>query len=79
MIWFRANVDTMRFLRFVPLGKMSDAVKRLLQIGLDVIDMFNANTDTNEILRDARRKLFLVTELLMGGNCRCNNQLPLTK
>jgi hypothetical protein len=82
LIWLGANVDTMRFVRFVRfvlLGKMSHAVKRLLQIRLDVIDMFNPNTDTDEILRDARRKLFLVTELLMGRNRRCNNQLSSVK
>ena len=58
---------------------MRNTIKRLLYVRLDVIDMFNPNTDTNEIFGDTGSELFLLTELLMSRNRRCNNQLHISK
>ena len=52
-----------------------DFVERLLQIGFDVVDMFDSDTQTNEIFGNPGSKLFFLAELLMSCRCRCNDQL----
>ena len=56
---------------------MGDLIKCLLQVGFDIIDMFDPDADTNEIFRNTRRELFLVCKLLMGRYRRCDDQLPI--
>jgi len=46
----------------------------LVQIGDEVVDVFDADRQADEIFRHARRDLFFGRELLMRGRCRMNHQ-----
>jgi len=46
----------------------------LIYIGKDVADVFDANTESNEIWRDSRGTLFFFRQLLMCRRGRVNHK-----
>lgn len=46
----------------------------LLKVGNDIVNVLSANRDTDGILGDARIKLLLVAQLLVGGGPGVNGQ-----
>jgi hypothetical protein len=56
-------------------GEMGDFIEGLLQVGLDVVNMFDSNAETDQIFRHAGSNLLFIGKLLMGRHGRRNNQL----
>src|ERR1700712_6009563 len=50
------------------------SVKRLVDVGQDVVDVLDAHRQANVVRRDARRRLLLRRQLLMCGQRRLNHE-----
>jgi len=71
-----SHIDSRRLL-ISAIMDTTELVEGLLQICFNVIDVFDADAQTDEIFGYSGGNLFFICELLMSCHSGSNNQLPL--
>ena len=69
------HIDSCRFL-ISTIVNTADLVEGLLQICFNVVDVFDADAQTDEIFGYSGGNLLFICELLMSCHSGSNNQLP---